>query len=53
MPWDPCSAWMKTPLFSMYPLCFVHDDSTTEIFLLYDPGSGLSERMVFPHPFRV
>ena len=25
----PCSAWTKTPLFSMYPLCFVHDDSRT------------------------
>ena len=35
----PCSAWTKTPLFSMYPLCFVHDDSQTENFFLYNPQS--------------
>ena len=49
----PCSAWTKTPLFSMYPLCFVHDDSQTENFLLYNPQSRLSERITSPHPFRV
>ena len=49
----PCSAWTKTPLFSMYPLCFVHDDSQTEKFLLYNPQSRLSERITSPHPFRV
>ena len=50
MPWDPCSAWTKTPLFSMYPLCFVHDDSQTEKFLLYNPQSRLSERITSPPP---
>ena len=49
----PCSAWTKTPLFSMYPLCFVHDDSQTEKTLLYNPQSRLSERITSPHPFRV
>ena len=49
----PCSAWTKTSLFSMYPLCFVHDDSQTENFLLYNPQSRLSERITSPHPFRV
>ena len=49
----PCSAWTKTPLFSMYPLCFVHDDSQTENFLLYNPQSRLSERITSPRPFRV
>ena len=37
----------------MYPLCFVHDDSQTENFLLYNPQSRLSERITSPHPFRV
>ena len=37
----------------MYALCFVHDDSQTENFLLYNPQSGLSERITSPHPFRV
>ena len=41
----PCSAWTKTPLFSLYPLCFVHDDSQTEKILLYNPLSRLSERI--------
>ena len=53
MPWDPCSAWTKIPLFSMYPLCFVHDDSQTESFLLYNPQSRLSERITSSYPFRV
>ena len=37
----------------MYPLCFVHDDSQTGDFLLYNPQSRLSERITSPHPFRV